>query len=183
MPLQEIWNRILRFSERKRTMFRRAMVRRAWVRGKSDDQGPVRLRSLFRALDRCHQIFNKGAGKCHFECSSFFFSGRGLVLFFLGRSGKTPPQSCGLLVQDAGRDFPYLYPARLTITAPGARQFLRTNSNLGQPNFVSLKFFRRRASWRCATAGCDRSLLRWPSPASWSAAGTSPASHRREAHP
>src|ERR1017187_636614 len=57
-----------------------------------------------------------------------FFSGLGLVLFFLGRSGKIPPQSCGLFMRN-GRDSQTLYPARLTIAAPGARQFLRANSN------------------------------------------------------
>src|ERR1017187_3865079 len=57
-----------------------------------------------------------------------FFSGLGLVLSFLGRSGKIPPQSCGLFMRN-GRDSQTLYPARLTIAAPGARQFLRANSN------------------------------------------------------
>jgi hypothetical protein len=33
-----------------------------------------------------------------------FLSGRGLVLFFLGRSGKTPPQSCGQFLPN-GRAF------------------------------------------------------------------------------
>src|ERR1700675_3750889 len=54
-----------------------------------------------------------------------------------------------------------LYPARLTITAPGARQFLR-----GKLNSYELKLFRRPASWRCATADCDQSRLLMPSPAS-----------------
>src|SRR6266849_8647809 len=101
-----------------------------------------------------------------------FLPGHGLVLFLLGRSGKTPPQ----ILQN-------LYPARLTITAPGARRFLRGKPNLGPANSDQLKLFRRRASWRCATADCDLSHLRRPSPASWSAAGTSPASRPREAHP
>jgi hypothetical protein len=43
---------------------------------------------------------------------------------FLGRSRKTPPQSF----------FQNLYPARLTITAPGARQFLRGKPKLRKLN-------------------------------------------------
>src|ERR1700675_3717096 len=58
-----------------------------------------------------------------------------------------------------------LYPARLTITAPGARQFLRGKLNLRKPNSHELKLFQRRASWRCATADCDQSRLQMPSPA------------------
>ena len=55
-----------------------------------------------------------------------FVPGLGLVLFRLGRSGKTPPQNCGCRTRPSSQ---ILYPARLTITAPGARQFLRSNSN------------------------------------------------------
>src|ERR1700716_2340480 len=58
-----------------------------------------------------------------------------------------------------------LYPARLTITAPGARQFLRGKPNLHKLNSYELKLFRRPASWRCATADCDQSRLLMPSPA------------------
>src|ERR1035438_8190680 len=48
------------------------------------------------------------------------FSSRTRLYFFvLSRSAKTPPQT----------SIKTLYPARLTITAPGARQFLRANSN------------------------------------------------------
>ena len=48
----------------------------------------VRLRPLFSALDGCDQIFNQGASKFHFKSFQFFFSGRGLVLFFLAAPGK-----------------------------------------------------------------------------------------------
>src|ERR1700686_2374741 len=47
-----------------------------------------------------------------------------------------------------------LYPARLTITAPGARQFLRGKLNSSKLDSYELKLFRRRASLRCATADC-----------------------------
>src|SRR5258708_18646730 len=78
----------------------------------------------------------------------------------LGRSGKTPPQS--FFKKSV---FKNLYPARLTITAPGARQFLRGKPNLHKLNSCELKFFQRPASLRCATADCDQSRLLMPSPA------------------
>src|SRR6266446_684211 len=74
---------------------------------------------------------------------------------FLGRSGKTPPQSF----------FKNLYPARLTISAPGTRQFLQGKLNLDELNPYELKLFRRPASLRSATADCDQSRLLMPSPA------------------
>ena len=101
---------------------------------------------------------------------SDLISGRGLILFLLGRSGITPPQS--LL-------FHTVYPARFTIPAPGARQFLRTNSN----SFACATTVPLRASLRCANAGCDLSLLRWPLPAFLSAAGIRPALRLRASHP
>src|SRR6266849_10738548 len=83
-----------------------------------------------------------------FSVPIFFFPDAALFCF-LGRSGKTPPQSfC------KKRFFKNLYPARLTITAPGARQFLRGKLNLCKLNSHELKLFRRRASLRCATADC-----------------------------
>ena len=63
--------------------------------------------------------FNKRAGNMSF-CFPPSFPDSALFVLFLGRSEKTPPQS---FLQN-------LYPARLTITAPGARQFLRAKLNL-----------------------------------------------------
>src|SRR5258708_2611609 len=71
-----------------------------------------------------------------------FLAGTRPCSLLLGRSRKTPPQSV----------FKNLYPARLTITAPGARQFLRGKLNLDELNSRELKLFRRPASSRCATA-------------------------------
>ena len=56
-------------------------------------QPSPRLRLAFRALDRCHQVFDKSAGECHCECSIFSSPDPALFLFRFGRSGETPPQS------------------------------------------------------------------------------------------
>src|ERR1019366_1698387 len=45
------------------------------------DPRSVRSCPLFHALDRCHQIFNKSAGECHFEYSSFLLRTRPCSLF------------------------------------------------------------------------------------------------------
>src|SRR6202140_5871433 len=70
------------------------------------------------------------------------------------------------LRENSTTEFPQnLYPARLTITAPGARQFLRGKLNLHKLNSYELKLFQRRASLRCATADCGQSRLLMPPPA------------------
>src|SRR5580700_6465428 len=68
---------------------------------------------------------------------------------------------------------------------PGTLYNHRTGSPAVSPDELKLcllKFFRRRASSRCATADSDQSLLRWGSLAFWSATRTSAASRPREAH-
>jgi hypothetical protein len=78
-----------------------------------------RRRLLFGALDRGYQILYKGAGKFHCEGSIFSSPDAALLCFFLAAPGKLHHRVC--LPES------FLYPARLTITAPGARQFLRAN--------------------------------------------------------
>src|SRR5437588_12883607 len=63
-----------------------------------------------------------------FQMFQFFFPNGGLVLSLLGRSGKTPPQSCDCSYRTTA--LLNFSPARLTITAPGARQFLRGKPKL-----------------------------------------------------
>ena len=171
MPLQEIWNRNLCFPERKRTRFRppwfdREVRRHGFATNAASDCALCSARSTVAIRSSIRVPVNFIS-----NIPAFLLRTRPCSVFFLAAPGKLHHRVC----------FQNLYPARLTITAPGARQFLRTNSNL--PANAGAKLFRRRASWRCATADCDQSLLRSPSPASWSAAGTSPASHPREAHP
>ena len=84
-----------------------------------------------------------------------FLPGRGLVLFFLAAPRKLHHRVSS-----------NLYPARLTSTAPGARQFLRGKLNSGKLNSYELKLFQRPASSRFATAECDQSRPLMPSPAS-----------------
>jgi len=127
-----------------------------------DGQGSVRLRPLFRALDSCHQIFNKIAGKRHFECSSFSSRTRPCFDFLLAAPGK-------------------LHHRMTTVPQVRAHPLGATLGEAATP--IQLKLFQRRASSRCATADCDLSLLHWRSAAFSSAAGTSPASRHREAHP
>src|SRR5208282_4680967 len=73
-----------------------------------------RPRPLFRALDRCHQIFDKGACESH-----------STVPIFLLRTRPCSVFSWPLRENSTTEFFQNLYPARLTITAPGARQFLQ----------------------------------------------------------
>src|SRR5258708_34181153 len=63
-----------------------------------------------------------------FQMFQFFLPNGGLVLSLLGRSGKTPPQSCDCSYRTTA--LLNFSPARLTITAPGARQFLRGKPKL-----------------------------------------------------
>src|SRR5260370_2008025 len=89
-----------------------------------------------------------------FRISQFFFPAAALFCF----SWPLRENSTTEFLQD-------LYPARLTITAPGARQFLRGKLNLRKLNSYELKVFRRRASLRCATADSAQSRLLMPPPA------------------
>src|SRR5271169_484209 len=119
-----------------------------------------------------------------FRLFQFFLSGRGLVLFFLGRSEKTPPQSF-LKLSEIFTRRALLSPHREPGSFSEATQtcVARAPSPACRHQLRAKPFSPPPASSRCATADYDLSLLRSPSPASWSAAGTSPASHPREAHP
>ena len=93
MPLQEISNRILHFPELKQNQLCSSVDSSSEVPSSAASMTQAVPR-LLRPFYRCHQTFNEGAGKCHFKYS--IFSSRTRPYFiFLGRSGKTPPQSCG----------------------------------------------------------------------------------------
>src|SRR5260370_25569901 len=107
-----------------------------------------------------------------FRISQFFFPAAALFCF----SWPLRENSTTEFLQD-------LYPARLTIPAPGARQFLRGKLNLRKLNSYELKVFRRRASLRCATADCDQSRLLLPPPAFSSSNEKRCLSRPRTLHP
>jgi hypothetical protein len=98
------------------------------IRALSSARSTVAIRSSIRV-----------PAKRHCEGSSFSSRGRGLVLFFLAALGKTPPQSCDPFLQNAGRAFQNLYPARLAITVPGARQFLRATQTFSAARIFALR--------------------------------------------
>src|SRR5277367_5298200 len=103
--------------------------------------------------------------------SQFFLSGRGLVLFFLAAPKKLHHR----VFLNSYPGTPYYHRTGCPAVSPG-------QTNLTKLILIKLKLFPPPASSRCATADCDQSLLRWPSAAFSSAAGTSPASLPREAH-
>ena len=88
MPLQEIWNRSLRLRTTMGSTAEASTARARSARALFSTRSTVAIRSSIRVP--VNVISNVPV----------FFPGPGLVLFFLGRSEKTPPQSCGLFIRN-----------------------------------------------------------------------------------
>ena len=172
MPLREIWNRSLCFPERKRTRVRRH----------DREQGSSTMFAITMSVCALCSARSTVAIRSsirvpvNFICnvSSFLLRTRPCFVFSWPlRENSTTEFLSKIFTRHALRS-PHREPGSfsgLTQTLAGKSPAYADKC----PRYI----FRPRASSRCATADCDQSLLRWPSPASSSAAGTSPASRLR----